>query len=244
MGAGKAGNFGNTKGSQSSSLKAGAATAAGVTAANNNGNALDIISDALAVASLIPGLDTFTDLALLPIDLARGDLLSAGLDAFGIIPFVGEVADTAKLAKVADKTLGSAKVSGKVTDIGKLSKKTNKIAKRSPIKIPKKAAAQVQSKNGYSQIKYTWEARNYKYTSRWHTRTPNAPKNQGASWVVERKMPGIGYGKNYRKPKEEILVGKNKWIPKNDWREAIKARKNGTATKKQKEWLDNGHWKD
>lgn len=48
----------------------------------------------------------------------------------------------------------------------------------------------------------------------------------------------------YRKPKEEVLVGKNKWISKRDWKNAITARQNGTATKKQKEWLDNGHWKD
>ena len=221
MGGGTGGNFGNTK-----------------------GNALDALSNLLTVASLIPGLDTFTDLASIPVDLARGDLLSAGLDAVGIIPFVGEVADTAKLAKTADKAVDAAKAANKATDIGKLSKKAGSIAKRSPIKIPKKATTQVQAKNGYSQIKYTWESGNYKYTSRWHTRTPNAPKNQGTSWVVERKIPGVGYGKNFRKPKEEVLVGKNKWISKGKWKEAIASQKNGTATKKQKEWLDNGHWKD
>lgn len=58
MGAGKAGNFGNTK-----------------------GDALDALSNFLAAASLIPGLDTFTDLASIPVDLARGDFFSAGLDA-------------------------------------------------------------------------------------------------------------------------------------------------------------------
>jgi hypothetical protein len=41
-----------------------------------------------------------------------------------------------------------------------------------------------------------------------------------------------------------VLVGKNKWISKDKWKEAITAQRNGTATKKQKEWLDNGHWKD
>ena len=201
---------------------------------NTKGSRLDALSNLLTAASLIPGLDTFTNLASIPVDLARGDFVSAGLSAAGMVPFVGEVADTTKLAKMADRA----------TDIGKLSKKTSTIAKRSPMKIPKKATAQVQAKNGYSQIKYTWESGNYKYTSRWHTRTPNAPKSQGTTWVVERKMPGVGYGKNFRKPKEEVLVGKNKWIPKDKWKEAIAAQKNGTATKKQKEWLDNGHWKD
>ena len=228
MGGGVRGNFGNTLGSRIDAV----------------GNRLDAISNALTAASVIPGLDTFTNLASIPVDLARGDYMSAGLSAFGAFPVVGEVADTAKIAKKVDKAVDAMKVADNATDIGKLSKKTNTIAKRSPIKVPKKATAQVQAKNGYSQIKYTWESGNYKYTSRWHTRTPNAPKNQGTSWVVERKIPGVGYGKNLRKPKEEVLVGKNKWISKDDWRKAITAQKNGTATKKQKEWLDNGHWKD
>lgn len=103
MGAGKAGNFGNTKGS-----------------------ALDALSNLLTAVSLIPGIDTFADLAAIPVDLARGDLISAGLDAVGIIPFIGEAADTAKLAKTADKAFGvvkTAKRSSKGTAL--LSKVTN-----------------------------------------------------------------------------------------------------------------------
>ena len=50
-------------------------------------------------------------------------------------------------------------------------------------------------------------------------------------------------GKNARPAKREILVGKNKWVSKQEWQAAIRARKNGTATKEQKEMLDNGHWK-
>ena len=75
MGAGKSGNFGNTK-----------------------GNSLDALSNLLTAASLIPGLDTFTNLASIPVDLARGDFLSAGLSAIGAIPVVGEVADVANYA--------------------------------------------------------------------------------------------------------------------------------------------------
>ena len=75
MGGSISGNFGNTKGSS-----------------------LDALSNLLTVASLIPGLDTFTDLASIPVDLLRGDFLSAGLDALGVILVVGEVADTANLA--------------------------------------------------------------------------------------------------------------------------------------------------
>ena len=53
----------------------------------------------------------------------------------------------------------------------------------------------------------------------------------------------IGYGKDARPAKHEILVGKNKWVSKAEWRKAIQTRKDGTATKEQKEMLDNGHWK-
>lgn len=91
MGGGMAGNFGST---------------AGV----SRENILDSISNFLTAASLIPGLDTFTDLASIPVDLARGDYVSAGWDLLGVIPFVGEIADTAKIARVADKAADIAKL--------------------------------------------------------------------------------------------------------------------------------------
>ena len=115
---------------------------------------------------------------------------------------------------------------------------------RSPISIPSSAIEKAEKKNGYDQIKYTWKRGEYTYTSRWHTRTPNAPQNQGNSWVVERRKSGIGYGENARPKQEEVLVGKNKWVSKQKWQAAIRARKNGTSTKEQKEMLDHGHWKD
>ena len=96
MGTGKSGNFANTKGSS-----------------------LDALSNLLTAASLIPGLDTFTNLASIPVDLLRGDFVSAGLDALGVIPIVGEVADTAKIAKLADKAVDIAKVADKVADTTK-----------------------------------------------------------------------------------------------------------------------------
>ena len=34
-----------------------------------------------------------------------------------------------------------------------------------------------------------------------------------------------------------------KWVSKKDWFDAIKARKSGTATKKQIELLDKGHYR-
>ena len=101
MGAGKSGNFGNTK-----------------------GNSLDALSNLLTAASLIPGLDTFTNLASIPVDLARGDFVSAGLSAIGAIPVVGEVAD---VAKYADKGIDIAKTVDKASDTAKAAKKASKI---------------------------------------------------------------------------------------------------------------------
>lgn len=118
----------------------------------------------------------------------------------------------------------------------------NEIIKTSPLHIPEKAKVSVQQKNEYNQVKYQWQRGEYKYTCRWHTRTPGAPKTQGDSWVVERHRPGIGAGPNARPAKREVMIGKYKWISKEEWNAAIRARKNGTATLKQKEILKNGHW--
>ncbi len=115
MGGGKGGSFGNTKGS-----------------------ALDAISNILAVASFIPGVDTFTNLASIPVDLLRGDFVSAGLDAIGIIPFIGEIADG---AKTVDKVFDTVKAIDKITDVSTNAKKSHKIGKslitESPHKLVK-----------------------------------------------------------------------------------------------------------
>lgn len=124
----------------------------------------------------------------------------------------------------------------------------NELPKSAPLKVPVSATIKEEQKDGYNQVKYSWQRGEYKYLSRWHTRTPNAPKNQGDSWVVERRKPGIGSGANVRKARVEVLVGKNLsgeniWVDKREWNAAIYARKHGTCTKKQKEMLEHGHWK-
>lgn len=117
------------------------------------------------------------------------------------------------------------------------------LPKTAPMSIPSSASIKEQHKNGYEQIKYQWTRGEYSYTSRWHTRTPNAPEEQGDSWVVQRDRPGIGYGPNARPAKHDILVGKYKWVSQEKWQDAIRAKKKGIATKQQKEMLNNGHWK-
>ncbi|MBQ7075835.1 MAG: hypothetical protein IJM94_03430, partial [Clostridia bacterium] len=78
-----------------------------------NNKTLDKVSNFLVWASLIPGLDTLSNLAAIPVDLLRGDYVSAALSAAAMLPYVGEAADAAKLARVADKTVDVAKVVGK-----------------------------------------------------------------------------------------------------------------------------------
>ena len=86
-----------------------------------NEDFLDSVSQALALASLVPGLDTVTNLAAFPVDLARGDYLSAGLDLLGVIPVAGEFADTARLAMLA----GTIKNTDKAADAIKAARKAS-----------------------------------------------------------------------------------------------------------------------
>ena len=167
----------------------------------------------------------------------EGEILSEAIDEVDYLDSIGE-------SGIMEEDGSERQSSKEIPSIEYLEKNAGEIAKRSPIEIPGNATYDIQEKNGYNQIKYTWESDGYKYTSRWHTRTPGAPKEQGISWVVERRIPGIGYGENHRGAVKEVLVGKNLWIAKSEWRKAINARHNGTATKQQKEWLDNGHRKD
>ena len=114
-------------------------------------------------------------------------------------------------------------------------------AVHSPISIPENAKIKVWSKPYYEQIRYTWEQDGYKYSSRWHTNTPNAPKGPGfprRTWVVTRQL--IGSGKN----KGVFVKVGNEWIPGVKWDMAVKARKRNIATIQQLRMLKDGHWSD
>ena len=95
----------------------------------NTDEALDEISNILTAASLVPGIDTFADAAAIPVDLLRGDYISAGLDAFGILPFVGEVADTAKLAKAGINIADATRDTNKLHITHRLTKSSKEKAK-------------------------------------------------------------------------------------------------------------------
>ncbi len=105
MGGGLGGSFGGTKGSNGSFKET-----------------LDHISNLLAAASFVPGLDTFTNIASIPVDALRGDWVSTILDIAGVIPVFGEAAD---FAKTGDKIIDGVKAADKATDSAKIAKKVS-----------------------------------------------------------------------------------------------------------------------
>ena len=176
MGAGKRGDFGNT-----------------------TGNALDALSNLLAAASLIPGIDSFIDLASIPVDLLRGDFISAGLDAAGIIPILGEGADTARLARMTNNAIDSARAMDKATDTLKGIKKISptKLTKTHKLTLSKKQYENLvenMRKNGIIEpIKYV-EYKGTKYVVDGHHRL-RAAKQLGLDRIPTQEvlLPYKGY---------------------------------------------------
>ncbi|HEM1929265.1 TPA: transposase, partial [Listeria monocytogenes] len=120
-------------------------------------------------------------------------------------------------------------------------KLANKYKKKAPIAIPDNAKIKAQTKKaGYEQITYKWNDGQFKYEVRWHTRTPEAPLEQGNTWVVQRTVPGNGGDK----PQTFFKIGDDEWVEGYKWYDAINARKAGNATPEQIKILDKGHWKE
>ena len=164
MGGSRFGDFGRTRGS----FEENEITAKSI---------LDGISNALTAASLIPGVDTFADLAAIPVDLLRGDFTSARLDAMGMIPFVGEIADTTKLAKIADKAIDGVKVA-KTTKSSKSI--INATRKSSALKSIDKLPSNIQ-KSAKSFFKGS--SNNYNSYS--------VIKNNNSTYTIKMENPGI-----------------------------------------------------
>jgi RHS repeat-associated protein len=149
----------------------------------------------------------------------------------------------------------------------------------SPIAIPESATAITQAKTGqgrgtYYQVQFTWnetitrngQERSVEWLSRWHTKTPGAPKNEN-SWVVERQVKGIK-GQTIRRPGQAPLkilqidpepnmfylqpkAGQNpdvdnpdNWVDQGTWEAAKKIYDRTKRSSKQEEMLDRGHWND
>jgi RHS repeat-associated protein len=145
----------------------------------------------------------------------------------------------------------------------------------SPIEIPNNATTNIQSKKaGYQQVKFEWaekimhdgKERTIKWLSRWHTKTPMAPRDE-SSWVVERQMKGVdgktikrpgqpplkiqqieAENKVYLKPKEANEKpdpnNPNNWVDLETWDAAKRITDRSKRTLEQNEMLDRGHWSD
>ncbi len=91
------------------------------------------------------------DLAAIPADLAREDYLAAGLDLFGAIPVVGEVADVAKLVKMADNGIDLAKTIDKSSDVRKTVKKSKNIINKQKKGTPRNNRVQNKQADSVSK---------------------------------------------------------------------------------------------
>jgi hypothetical protein len=116
--------------------------------------------------------------------------------------------------------------------------RTSELAGKAPIAVPKTATVKIQAKNGYDQITFKWVEGSNSFEVRWHTKTPSSPAGEGNTWVVTRITKGTPTGQSRQ---EHILVGE-RWISRNEWQKAIYAFRNKTATAKQLELLQAGHF--
>jgi len=99
---------------------------------------------------VIPGLGEVTNAASAVISLFQGDWTGAGLSAAALIPFAGDFADVAKLARLGKKGAGAVKSVGQIgregealaSEITGVGKNTEKFAVNGRNRIPDQVYAQ------------------------------------------------------------------------------------------------------
>lgn len=201
--------------------------------------------NATLIKELATGIDSVTGKKLTQAEmLGKASLLANSMITIGVM--VKGVVNVGKTQNVKPRNTNK-KASGAnvpklstLTEVEQL-KLANQYKKKSPINIPESANIKAQSKNGYEQISYKWKENGDTIEVRWHTKTPGAPEGQGNTFVVEKTTPGTADG---QRRSQQILVGKDKWVSKNDWQKAITDRKNGVSTPEQDKMLTDGHWKE
>ncbi|MBO0468848.1 hypothetical protein JZO73_15200, partial [Enterococcus plantarum] len=201
--------------------------------------------NATLIKELATGIDSVTGKKLTQSEmLGKASLLANSMITIGVM--VKGVVNVGKSQNVKPRNTNK-KASGAnvpklstLTEVEQL-KLANQYKKKSPINIPESANIKAQSKNGYEQISYKWKENGDTIEVRWHTKTPGAPEGQGNTFVVEKTTPGTADG---QRRSQQILVGKDKWVSKNDWQKAITDRKNGVSTPEQDKMLTDGHWKE
>lgn len=83
---------------------------------------------------------------------------------------------------------------------------------QAPWVIPPAAKVISKTKNGYRQVKFTWEKGGWHYEARWHSRLPAARFITYPSWRLDRVRPGKGYGPAAAPRINQTWVA-GKWLP-------------------------------
>lgn len=111
-----------------------------------------------------------------------------------------------------------------------------------PWPIPAAAQVQFQNKQGYRQVKYTWQDRGWHYLVRWHEPVPAARLITYPSWQFERIRPGKGFGPAAAPRLDQTLVGRQ-WLPTRKVRYCAWCLNHSCATPGQVEILKAAHVK-
>lgn len=145
--------------------------------------------------------------------------------------------------KEITKPSNSVKIKEGGKNTKKLSKLDRQLADKCPFTIPNHANVVENNKSTYKQKIFSWiekdkrTGREIEYEARWHERTPNAPKENGETWVITRKDKKT-------KQIDYLLMqdGKEEWVSVQKWKKAIEERKAGNDT--EQSILDKGHIKN
>lgn len=123
----------------------------------------------------------------------------------------------------------------------KISKLCGKIRRQAPWPIPPQAKSAFESKQGYQQIKFSWQAQDWRYEARYHQPIPSAKLIRYPSWRLDRVQPGKGFGPDHRPHRHEILAGKH-WVSAQAMRYAAARLEAGEASSKQIQLLRACHF--
>lgn len=119
---------------------------------------------------------------------------------------------------------------------------TLNIRKNAPWLIPEDAQLTYEQKQGYQQIKFTWQAQHWRYEARFHNKTPLARLITYPSWRLDRTKPGKGFGPDHAPRIEETLVGK-KWIKSSYVRYCASQVSNNVANDEQIQVIKLAHFR-
>lgn len=96
-----------------------------------------------------------------------------------------------------------------------------RIAKTSPVKIPRNASIkQINKASGYQQVTYHWQINGWQYTARWHSQLPTAKLVTKPSWRIDRIKRGQGFGASAHHRVVQSWSNRTGWIANNKLRQS------------------------